>query len=237
MLSILIVNRDCLSFTKNCIQDLKNQNTDNFDIHVVDNNSQEIGTRSFLMSLMADGIQVTMNDQNRPLCHLWNEHAQKSKNELFCLLNNDVRLPRNFVSDTIEIFKKEPKVGCVIHATNHPAYQRAKNKLEYTVLNQKTRQGWDFSFRKQSYTQIPSQLHFFCGDDFLYENLYQNNWAVAVSTSSPIVHFQGRTRTAPRNSGRDIKEYKKLGYPHNLKHCEIYTKIFPSFQEIQEPCK
>jgi glycosyltransferase involved in cell wall biosynthesis len=224
-ISIVIVNKNCLSFTKDCIRDLKKQDCKDFDIHLIDNNSDEIGTRSFFMK---SGAKTVYNDHNRPLNHIWNEYIKNTKTPYVCFLNNDVRIPSNFVSDTIKIFEKEPKVGVVNHPSNHPSFLIATpGKLSYEIVDQPYRQGWDFSFRKEAYVEIPSQIHFFCGDDFLYENLYKN-WKGAFATSSPMIHFQGKTRSVRRNSGKDIREYKALGYRHHLKTCKQYSKDRPT---------
>lgn len=232
-LSILIVNKNCLNYTKNCIADLLNQNCRDFEIYLYDNNSEEIGTRAYIYTLQGPLFkEVRINDRNVPLSHLWNEIAQKTQTPYFCFLNNDVRLPRNFVKDTIDIFEKESKVGCVVHATNHPSYQVATKNLNYKIIKEKFRQGWDFSFRRDAYTEIPAQLEFFCGDDFLYENLFNKRWDAAFALSSPIIHYQGRTKSVKRNSGKDIREYLKLGYPHNLKPNTNYSQIYPTFKEL-----
>lgn len=238
-LSIVIVNKNCLSFTKNCISDLKKQNTDDFDLYMIDNNSVEIGTRSFLMSLEGYARDIVINEHNKPLNYIWNEYLQKTRTPYICFLNNDVRIPSNFVSDTIKIFEKDSKIGVVNHATNHPSYLIATPKeLKYEIIHEPYKQGWDFSFRREAYNLIPNELLFFCGDDFLYQNLFKNNWKAAFAISSPIIHFQGMTQSVKRNSGRDIREYRKLGYPDSshLPLCDKYTIVRPArhMREIKE---
>lgn len=232
MLSILIVNKNCLNHTINCLQDLISQDSQDFDVHVIDNDSTEKNTEKLLSSFKSDKVKITYNDFNEPLCHLWNKHYATASSEFICLLNNDVRLPQNFVSHTLEAFADNNKIGCVVHATNHPNYRKVKKHLEYAIPVNKFRQGWDFSFRKRAYTPVPQQIHFFCGDDYLYEKLWQNKWKVAVLLSSPIIHYQGETKSVKRNSGKDIKEYKKLGYENNLSHNKYYSKIKPTFKEF-----
>ena len=104
--------------------------------------------------------------------HLWNGFVRQNQYEYYCFLNNDVIIPKNFVKDTLDIFEKESTVGCVSHATNHLNYQTC-TPLNYKIFSDKYRQGWDFTMRRAAYSQIPETLHFFCGDDYLYEMLYK----------------------------------------------------------------
>jgi len=143
-----------------------------------------------------------------------------------------MRLPRNFVQDTLAVFNKEPHVGCVVHTTNHLKYQTAKPELSYEVVKNNYRQGWDFSMRRVAYNLIPKQLHFFCGDDFLFEELYRKSWKLAYVTSSPIIHYQGKTKRPKGISNKDIRNLKKLGYHHNLNICKRFSNFKPTFSKI-----
>lgn len=228
-ITVVIVNKNCLNFTKDCIQDLKKQDFKDFEIVLVDNNSEEIGTRGFLYDCDDDDqITVIYNDHNKPLNHIWNEYHTRMLTPYIMYLNNDVRIPENFIKDTVDVFEREPDVGVVNHATNHPSYLKKEESLRYQIVDRKYRQGWDFSFRKESYIPIPSQLHFFCGDDWLYENVFNEGWKGAFILSSPMIHFQGQTKSVKRNSSRDINEYKKLGYKNNLKIFDKFSKVRPT---------
>jgi hypothetical protein len=89
--------------------------------------------------------------------------------------------------------------------------------------------------RKEAYSQIPKNLHFFCGDDYLYEMLYKKGWKFAIITSSPIIHFQGMTPRIPGISNKDVSEYKKMGFPHGrLDVCFEYCNFKPTFSKIIE---
>jgi glycosyltransferase involved in cell wall biosynthesis len=240
MISCLIVNYNCLQHTKNLVNDLKNQNIDSFELFIVDQNSIEEGTDTFL-DAMKNNYTVIKNLYNRPLNHIWNDFVSTAAYPYCAFLNNDIRIPRNFLKDTVEIFEMEPDVSCVIHPTNHPDWDTAKSELSYDILEEKIRQGWDFSFRKSTWVDVPSVLDFYCGDDFIFENLYLQNNKVAVAKSSPIIHLVSQTRKSALNGiipnrkpMQDIKNYKALGFNHYLEIPHKYSKIDPEINFIKE---
>jgi glycosyltransferase involved in cell wall biosynthesis len=236
-IGVLLVNRNNLKYTVDAIVDLSKQNTKDFEVVIIDNGSTEVKTKKKLHELKSKHSFIThlsYTEKNEPLNHLWNRFIESKDCEYYCFLNNDVRLPHNFLSDNIKILDKEDGVGCVIHSTNHSDYQTVTD-LKYEIFDGKYRQGWDYTIRKEAYTKIPNQLHFFCGDDFIYENMYKNKWKIAVAYSSPIIHYCAKTPRIPGVSNRDIAAYKKLGYTHpNLKICSKYCNNKPTFNKIIE---
>jgi GT2 family glycosyltransferase len=225
---ILIVNLNNKDYTKNCVNNLLSQTHSNFKITIVDQNSSEEGTHQVLEELTDSRIEIVRNPENRPLNHVWNWFYQTYTDEILCFLNNDVIITDNFVSDTIEVFSKEPNVGIVVHSTNHENHTVKKPILEYTVVERgKFMQGWDFSIRRNLFTLIPEQIKTYCGDDFLYHNLYQKGYDMAYITSSPMIHFEGQSKKFMKTSGiEDIHTYIKMGFPH-------YLKINPEFSRIK----
>ena len=157
-------------------------------------------------------------------------------------MNNDIRIPSNFIYDTVNIFQINPEVDCVIHPTNHPEHATATiNALQYSLLTERTRQGWDFSVRNSSWVEIPKELEFYCGDDFIFENIYLRGNLVAMALGSPIIHLLSQTRKSPlnkvipnRNPVKDVETYKKLGFKHYLNILDKYSKIEPQISEIKE---
>lgn len=243
MITCLIVNLNCLNHVKNLINDLKKQTFKDFEIIMVDQNSIESGTKEYLESLKNNNnIKIIYNDYNKPLNKIWNEVIKASETDYVAFLNNDIRIPSNFLHDTVDIFNKERDVSIVIHPTNHPSYRKAKkSSTEYVILNECSRQGWDFSFRKRDWVDIPDCLDFYCGDDFIFENVYMRNKKVAMAISSPIIHLLSQTRKnvlnkviPNRNPNRDVENYKKLGYKHYLNLDDKFSKLEPTFFNIEE---
>lgn len=192
-LSILIVNINNLVYTRDVINDLFQQSCPSFYITLVDQNSIEKGTTEFLNTLSKEEVMVVRNCRNEPLNYLWNKFHEHCQAPYLCFLNNDVRVPRNFVEDTLKIFELEPTVGAVIHATNHSCYNSVTD-LKYEILRNRYVQGWDFSIRREAYTPIPDSLKFFGGDDWIFTKLFAKGYKVACAISSPIIHYNAMSR-------------------------------------------
>jgi GT2 family glycosyltransferase len=227
---ILVVNLNNKEYTKNCINNLLSQTYENFKLTIVDQNSSEEGTQEFLETLTDSRIEIVRNKENRPLNHVWNWFHQTYTDEILCFLNNDVIITDNFISDTIEVFLKELNVGIVVHSTNHESYTVKKTSTEYTIVERgRYMQGWDYSIRRNLFTTIPEQLKTYCGDDFIFHNLYKQGYDVAYVTSSPMIHFEGQSKKFMKTSGvEDIHTYVRMGFPHNLRINEEFSKLRPS---------
>lgn len=232
-ITCLIVNYNCLFHTYNLLADIKKQTYNNYELIIVDQGSIEIGTHGYLDRWEADGHIVIRNKSNESLNQIWNDTIKYSHSPIVSFLNNDIRIPPNFLQDTWDIFDRERDVTCVIHPTNNPIFH-VKDKLEYVVLEERTMQGWDFSFRKDDWIDIPADLKFYCGDDFIFENLYLREKKVAMALSSPITHLRSQTKKSELNKSRldvdaeqDIINYKKLGFSHYLDMLNEYSKGRP----------
>lgn len=228
---ILIVNLNCLKHTEKLTRMVHNQTEKNYNLTIIDQNSTEKGTDLFLENCRKSNINAIKNKQNVPLNKLWNDFRQKSNCDILSFLNNDILIPKNFLQDNVRIFSQNNNVGIVIHATNNLNYNINLENTIFVTLTEKVRQGWDFSIRRECFTQIPNSLDFYCGDDFLFENVYRCDKNVAVCLSSPIIHLLSQTRKnnkiiINRNPVKDIINYKLLGYKHYL-DIPKYSKLEP----------
>lgn len=232
-MDILIVNLNCLSHTKNLIDDLNYQSYKNFKLTVIDQNSRELGTSDFLDDLQASGIRVIKNQYNVPLNSVWNNFVESSTSDYIAILNNDIRITSNFISDNVNILDNNLNVGAVMHPTNHPTYKSSCNEIMFDILpTAKHRQGWDICMRKKLWVTIPDILKIYCGDDFIFEHMYRQGYEYAVATSSPIVHYLGQTRKSSFNINLpelkpmdDIANYRALGYTHYMVPPSNYTIV------------
>jgi len=208
-LSILIVNYNNLTLTKDCINDLNNQINKNFKLYLVDQNSDELGTKEYLESLseLDFDIDIIINESNVDLNRVWNDFYKNTDTEFLCFLNNDVRLTNNFIDDNIKILSENEKIGVVIHVTNNLKYTKAEQKLIFEILSPPLYQGWDFCLRRSAYTLIPDSLRIFGGDDYIFVNLKDRGYEIAMTYSSPIIHYKEQTR---KQLGNEIQEIHKL---------------------------
>jgi len=234
-ISVLVVNLNNLEFTKNCIKDLMLQDCD-FNLTIIDQNSSEEGTLEYFSTLPSN-INFFRNETNVPLNHLWNFFVIKSETPYICLLNNDVRIAPNFLSSAIKVFEKEPNVGFVNHISNNKDYQEWSNELDYRIIEEPYRQGWDPIFRKECYNQIPNELSFFYGDDYIYSKIYSSGMKGAYIINSPMIHFE-RSTTVEKGGQRDASpdgtffSYLDLEFK-NMSFVEELSKWKPEFNEIK----
>lgn len=205
-IGLLVVNYNNLNYTKDCVNDIFNQINKNFDLYVVDQNSSESGTQEFLNDIESRGANVIRNDSNVDLNRVWDSFSETCSNEYLCFLNNDLRLPNNFVDDTINVFKREPSAGLIVHVTNKLEHSFVDHSLKYEFLNPPLNQGWDFSLRRSLYEKIPDSLRIFGGEDFLFSKIIDRGFNVVLVYSSPVIHFKEKTRDM---LGDSIKEIHK----------------------------
>lgn len=229
-LRVMVVNLNNKDYTINCINNLLNQTFKDFKIVIVDQNSSEEGTQEMLNGLTDERIEIIRNNQNIPLNHVWNWFYINYDDDILCFLNNDVIIPNNFISDTLEVFNKESNVGIVVHSTNHEDYTKPKETTQYVIVEKgRYMQGWDFSIKRELFTLIPEEIKTYCGDDFLYYHLYKQGFDMAFLTSSPMIHFEGQSKKFMKTSGvEDIHTYVRMGFPHNLRINENFSKIRPT---------
>lgn len=234
-ISVLVVNLNNLQFTKDCVSDLFSQDC-NFNLTIIDQNSSEEGTKEYFESL-PENVEFIQNSSNVPLNNIWNWFVSKSNTPYICLLNNDVRIAPNFLSSAIQVFEREPSVGFVNHISNNKDYQKWSNELNYKVIETPYRQGWDPIFRKESYNQIPEELSFFYGDDYIYSKLYSSGMKGAYVLNSPMIHFE-RSTTVEKGGQRDASPdgsfFSQLDLEFkNMSFVEELSKWKPEFNKIK----
>jgi len=243
MISVLIVNLNNLEYTKNCIDDLKLQDCE-LNLTLVDQNSTEEGTVEYLKNLLKidlgsiKEIEIIRNPGNLSLNKTWNTFVSNCPDNFCCLLNNDVRIAPNFLSSAIKVLEKEPTVGFVNHVTNNQNYNQWTRELEYRVIELPYRQGWDPIFKKEHYHEIPENLSFFYGDDYIYSKLYSSGMKGAYVMNSPMIHYERSTtfeKGGQRDSSIDKFFFEKLDLPHKeLSFVEELSKWKPQFGSISE---
>jgi hypothetical protein len=246
-ITVLLVNLNNILHTKQCLDDLISQDI-LFNLTLVDQNSSEPGTKELFDSFFTRHINGDFNGKvnfleiqntgyNKPLNHIWNNFVDNTSTEFLCLLNNDVRISPNFLSSALSILEKEPTVGIVNHTTNDSKYSNWDDQLDYQIMDSPYRQGWDPIFRKSCYNQIPEELNFFYGDDYIYSKLYSSGYKGAYVLNSPIIHFE-RSTTEEKGGKRDCSSdgniFHSLELEHkNLTFNEDLCKWKPEFFEIK----
>lgn len=242
--AICIVNLNCLQHTKNLIFDLDRQNFLDFTVNLYDQNSNEGGTEQFLRDMeLRKNYTIIRNNHNRPLNHIWNEFSGSASSEFICFLNNDIRITSNYLMDSISVLEKDSRVGIVIHATNNRQFTSASSPTRHALEMADIKQGWEFMLRRSLWKHIPNELLFYCGDDFIFNNIRSLDKRIGVITSSPVIHKLSKTREAmggefidkiKKIALSDIENYKMLGYKHTWNNISKYSRLEPEFSQLTE---
>ena len=223
-----MVNRNGLKYTLPCIESLGKQDVP-FDFTLIDNGSDELYTQPKLSEAIYNlptasesAIRcLKFNGVNQPLNHIWNWFASTSDNPYLCFLNNDIILPRNFVSDSEAVFSTDCRIGITCHLTNTQIEDEVKAigkcDLDYITFANMA-QGWDFTLKRELYVPVPEELLWLCGDDFIWYHIFKQSHCAALLYSSPIAHFQGKTpRPKPLVTFGDIQRLQDMGVPQVVK--------------------
>lgn len=225
----IIVNHNNYDDFKNLINDLLKQDIE-FKLTVVDQNSSINELHAYYKQIEKyNFIKIKYNKINEPLNHVWNWFYENHNEDYLSFLNNDIRIPTNFISDNERVFKTESNVAVTIHATNHLDYI-AKTDLKYVVLKAAW-QGWDYTIRRCEYTLIPQELEWFGGDCWIFSDIvYNKTKQIGCILSSPILHYQGKTDRIDRGdlSRRDSQIHRKLGFINPKRDNLTYVNIKPS---------
>ena len=80
-LVVVIVNRNCLRYTKSLMKDLSLQSNRNFDLVLIDNASTEPGTDEFIQSLLQKTPHTIIKNPD-------NESLNKNFNGLLSFITN-----------------------------------------------------------------------------------------------------------------------------------------------------
>lgn len=209
VINVLVINfGDTFNFTKSLICDLLAQTSD-FDLTIIDNSSDNlVENEKYYKFLYSNwnfpnrALRIIGFANPLPLNTLWNYFYKTTSNKWLCFLNNDTGIPENFISDTTHVIEREPSCGIISHATNNPKY-KVSDKLIYTVYDRKSnkmlhRQGWDFTICRDLYTEIPSELTTFVGDDILFYGVYKKDRDVIFIYSSPIIHYCSQSQKSKK---------------------------------------
>lgn len=111
--TVVIPTKNRLELLRVCVESLKNTTYRNFDILIIDNESDDPETLAYMRSCGAQIVQVKSPKEGFSFAHLLNAGVRAAKGEFVLLLNNDtkVRNPR-WLSQMVG-YARMPGVGAV----------------------------------------------------------------------------------------------------------------------------
>ena len=108
--AVIIPNFNGEAYIENCLNSLKHQTMDAFDIIVVDDASKD---RSLEILKGTDAITLIENAENSGFARSINNGIRAAQNDFVLLLNNDVVVERDFVEKLYAAIKDDPKIFSV----------------------------------------------------------------------------------------------------------------------------
>ena len=109
IISVVIVNWNGKKWLANCFEDLKNQTNQNFEIIFVDNASSDDSVCFIKQNY--PNVRIVENQSNLGFAAGNNSALTLAQGEFILLLNNDTRIPPNYLQNFIGAFLSNPKIG------------------------------------------------------------------------------------------------------------------------------
>lgn len=142
--SIIILTLNKLEYTMACIQSIREYTKNlEYEIIVIDNGSND-GTREWL--LIQNDIKVVLNEKNFGFPKGCNQGIEIASGENILLLNNDVIVTENWLSNLLSRLYSADNIGAVGPVTNN-AYYFQSIPTAYTSLQEM------HSFAKENYIE------------------------------------------------------------------------------------
>jgi GT2 family glycosyltransferase len=151
ILTVIIPNYNGKPFLKECLESLKNQNHQQFEVMVIDNSSTD-GSADYIRKNYPEFILME-NQENIGFAAAVNQGIKASNREYIFLLNNDVQLEHETISNLLKCVKKEENIFAV-SAKMIQYHDRGKMDDagdEYTILGWTKRAGYGKSPDKYSH--------------------------------------------------------------------------------------
>jgi glycosyltransferase involved in cell wall biosynthesis len=144
-------------------------------------------------------IKIRYFPSNIGISLAWNIGVELADTEYYCLLNDDCLIWNNFVSKTVYILDNHKDVGILSYKTlttiTDTIYDslfvnldKESNLIDMTASSNPKLLGWLICGRKEEYTEIPTQLKIFYGDDFIYQVTRRNGKRTVYDSSHIISH-------------------------------------------------
>jgi len=143
----------------------------------------------------------------------WNLGVSLAKTNLVAILNDDLIVPKSFLSLVVQTFKIKSDAGIVVPQTIKFIKQVNKQIIHKEPILQPLtrREGWAFTITKRAYKPIPSELFTFYGDDWLFKHMLAAGFKGYKITNCLIYHYIGFSNTGKIQMHSEGKIYKKMG--------------------------
>ena len=111
LVSVIIPNWNGAQFLPTCIESLRKQTYENFEILVADNNSQDNSRE--LLGRDYPEVKVVALDRNTGFTGACNAGMIAAQGAIKILLNNDTEVEVNWITEVVAAFERHPQAGIV----------------------------------------------------------------------------------------------------------------------------
>lgn len=108
--TVVIPNYNGIRYLKDCLDALRKQSSQEFDVLVVDNGSTD---GSFELLMEYSEVKKLRFEENKGFCGAVNAGIQMAESEYVILLNNDTQVRADFVKALIAAIEQDPKIFSV----------------------------------------------------------------------------------------------------------------------------
>ncbi|MDF2959653.1 MAG: epsH [Paenibacillus sp.] len=128
LISIVILTRNALAYTKECLESILKHTTEPIELVFVDNGSTD-GTLEYLQSIPSS--KLICNPENRGFAAGNNQGITASSGEYICLLNNDTVVTEGWLTRLRAWLDKDPSIAIVGPRSNNVAWSQKVHDISY----------------------------------------------------------------------------------------------------------
>jgi GT2 family glycosyltransferase len=128
LVSIVMLSRNGLNFTKECVESILRHTAESVEFVFVDNGSTD-GTLEYLRTLPSS--KLICNLDNRGFAAGNNQGIAASEGEYICLLNNDTVVTEGWLTRLLAWLKKDPSIAIVGPRSNNVAWSQLVHNVPY----------------------------------------------------------------------------------------------------------
>ncbi len=111
LVSVLVLNYNGKRFLDDCFQSVLAASYPNFETYMIDNNSTDDSVE--YVQQKYPGVKIIQTGADAGYSRAYNIGFTKAKGTYFVLLNNDVKVKKNWLEPLVDASEKEPEIGAL----------------------------------------------------------------------------------------------------------------------------
>ncbi|BBH21093.1 glycosyl transferase [Paenibacillus baekrokdamisoli] len=154
-ISIVMLTRNALNYTKECIESVIRHTPEHFEFVFVDNGSTD-GTLDYLQSVPSS--KLICNEVNRGFAAGNNQGIAAASGDYICLLNNDTVVTDGWLTRLLAWLNKDPSIAIVGPRSNNVAWAQRVNEVTYREPSEMDGFAFHWAFRHKDQGFFPHKL-------------------------------------------------------------------------------